>query len=137
MAVPQRCVRFVNLTKGTTPRELIQHIETDISLKDKIEKVHMGMDYRLQLVFAYVIFKCHEGASRVVGNLNKTTWNDLSLNVETIGPDLEYTVYHTKAIPQPQESSEIKRPKVKLNPKTSVKKRQDKTKTSKVIEKST
>uniref|UniRef100_A0A6P7FHG9 Uncharacterized protein LOC114329478 n=1 Tax=Diabrotica virgifera virgifera TaxID=50390 RepID=A0A6P7FHG9_DIAVI len=111
MTQSPRSVRFVNLTKGTTSKELIQHIEeTVILIRDQIEKVHMGMDYRLQLVFAYVIFNSHENAARVVGWMDKTTWKDLSLNVELVGPNLKYTEYHTKAIPQPLKNSRIQRP---------------------------
>ncbi|XP_028140497.1 uncharacterized protein LOC114334618 [Diabrotica virgifera virgifera] len=115
MVKRSRCARFVNLTKGTTPDELIQHIQRFVPLVGDVEKIHIGEDYCLQLIFAYVIFKCHNDASRVVSRLNQTKWKNLCLNVEIIGPYLEYTGYHSEEEPDIQEGPAIKRIKREMD----------------------
>ncbi|CAG9828923.1 unnamed protein product [Diabrotica balteata] len=105
-----RCARFVNLTKGTTPDELIQHIQRFVPSIANVEKVYMSEDCHLQLIFAYVIFKCHDDATRVASRLNQTKWKKLCLNVETIGPYLEYTEYNNEEeLPEGPAIKRIKR----------------------------
>nr|XP_023026829.1 serine/arginine-rich splicing factor 4-like [Leptinotarsa decemlineata] len=93
MELEPKVIRIVNLQSIETNESLNNFLNDQLQLQGKVEKIYIGRDTKLSLVFAYVIFEFSCDATRAVKELFDFVYKSLKIDVAIISPNVKIKLY--------------------------------------------